>query len=90
MISARATWSRQTLASSAMRLGPMASKRAASPKPMIPWPFLIKAVGFSGKCRVMSKPAGVANSRVSTRSFLSDDIQSRFIFRAKIGGLTRF
>jgi hypothetical protein len=50
----------------------------------------MKTVGFSGKCLVMSKPAGVANSRVSTRSFLSDDINSRFVFRAKIGGLTRF
>jgi hypothetical protein len=54
---------------------------------MIPWPFLIKAVGFSGKCRVMSKPAGVANSRVSTRSFLSDDIQSRFVFGPKLADL---
>ena len=70
-----------------MRLGPLASKRAASPKPMIPWPFLIKAVGFSGKCLVMSKPAGVANSRVSTRSFLSDDIQNRFVSGPKLADL---
>jgi hypothetical protein len=54
---------------------------------MIPWPFRINAVGFSGRCLVMSKPSGVAISRVSTRSFLSDDIDSRFVFRPKLADL---
>jgi hypothetical protein len=36
---------------------------------------------------VMSKPSGVAISRVSTRSFLSDDIDSRFVFRPKLADL---
>ena len=36
---------------------------------------------------MMSNPAGVANSSVSTLSFLSDNIESRFVFGPNLADL---
>ena len=63
-----ATSSLHCAASEAIRFAPVAVRRTASPKPMIPPPLRMKAVGVSGNCSTSSPLSASGSSTVTSFS----------------------